>query len=305
MKFLNLLCAIVVLAGAFLGPGVLQAREIAAGAAGGAKTDGVRAEENSGGDTYESGIEKRDSEADLDGSGGREDRLDKSDAAEPVAPKKKYTSIRKRRSRFAFHMGLSLGAVGYSILGPRAANTERYRFKYEKGSFTAGFRGGIEALFFITRLHCLSAGAFYEQRKVQIKIADLGMARIVLPGLSPEALYFMPATRYVDKSNVDTNYVAFPVAYRYYVLDEFYLGASLDVAVLFGAKAFYNVVLLRSTTHLTRRLEPIDFGGRLLIGITMNRVFLEVGIGCGFLDIDRLAGERHTLIATGMMGYRI
>ncbi|MBN2158512.1 MAG: outer membrane beta-barrel protein [Spirochaetes bacterium] len=306
MNYMKILLVMICIGGVCFGYGAVQAKERSAGA--GNRVEGVviAAGVNGGGqDEYESGLQNRDARRDIGSPGGKEDRLDRSEAREAPAPKKKYISIRRRRSRFEFHMGFCLGAVGYSILGPRAVNTERYRFRYEKWSFTAGFRGGIDALFYITRHHCLSVGAFYEQRKIQIKIVDLGMARIVLPGLSPELLYFIPGTRYVDKSNVDTNYVTFPVAYRFYVMDEFYVGASLDVAVLFGAKAFYNVVLLRSTTHLTRQLEPIDFGGRLLFGFTMNRVFLEIGIGCGFLDIDRLAGERHSLSVTGMIGYRI
>jgi hypothetical protein len=37
----------------------------------------------------------------------------------------------------------------------------------------------------------------------------------------------------------------------------------------------------------------------------MNRVFIELGLGAGFLDYDRLAGERHTISLTGMIGYKI
>jgi hypothetical protein len=58
-------------------------------------------------------------------------------------------------------------------------------------------------------------------------------------------------------------------------------------------------------TNFRKQLPPVDFGGRLLFGFTMNRVFMELGLGAGFLDYDRLAGDRHTICLTGMIGYKI
>lgn len=218
---------------------------------------------------------------------------------------KDYVSIRKRKRIFEFHMGFSLGAQGYGAFGPRRAITERYRFRYEKGSFNLGFRGGMEAYFFIKKRHCLSAGVFYEQRKIQIKIVDLALMGLVIRGVPPVFLYYLPLEQRIDKSNVDINYFAFPIAYRFYILDEFYTGLSLDLAVPFQAKASYNITLYGRSMDFRKQLQPVDFGGRLLFGFTMNRVFLEIGIGCGFIDYDRLDGERHPLSLTGMMGYKI
>ena len=48
-------------------------------------------------------------------------------------------------------------------------------------------------------------------------------------------LYCVPLTKYVDKSNIDTNYFTIPVLYRFHVLEEFYIGAGFDVGVLFQA----------------------------------------------------------------------
>ncbi len=217
---------------------------------------------------------------------------------------KEYTSIRKKRQAFAFHMGFSIGAFGYGILGPRNSNEDLFKYKYEKGSFTAGFRGGLEALFYIHRRHVVSAGLFYEQRIIQVRIIDTGMFT-VLTGLPLELLYSLPLKKYSDKSNIDTNYFTIPVLYRYHILDEFYMGAGLDVAVLFLAKARYNISLYSRKTDFSRRLRPVDLGARMIFGFTMNRVFIELGVGCGFLDYDRLPGERHTVYVTGMIGYRI
>jgi hypothetical protein len=218
--------------------------------------------------------------------------------------RKEYVSIRRKRSIFAFHMGFSIGAMGYGILGPRLTDTYLYKFKYQKYSFTAGVRVGIEPLFYLKKVHCLSLGAFFEQRKVQIKIA-----RISLSGLFvnyPYALlYLQPLTYFVDKSNVDTNYIAIPVSYRYHVTDEFYIGAGLDIAVLFYAKANYGVTIYSTSTRLEKRLQPVDFSGRIIFGFTMNRVFIEISTGAGLLDYDRLKGERHSINLTGMIGYKI
>lgn len=230
----------------------------------------------------------------------------KSDSeAAPAPSRKEYVSIRKKRKPFEFHMGFSLGAQGYGAFGPRRAVTERYRYRYEKGSFNLGFRGGVEAYFFIMKRHCLSAGFFYEQRKIQVKIVDLALMAAVLNGVPPALLYFMPLEQRIDKSNIDTNYFAFPITYRFYILDEFYTGLSLDLAVPFQARARYGITFYGRKMDFRKVLRPVDFGGRLLFGFTMNRVFLEIGIGCGFIDLDRIEGERHPLSLTGMMGYRI
>lgn len=260
----------------------------------------------------EGATEERDADTGDDGADWKNPDSDKSadldrnrDAEADGRPRRKdYVSIRKRQRIFEFHMGFSLGGLGYGAFGPRRAVTERYRFRYEKGSFNLGFRGGAEALFFIKKRHCLSVGLFYEQRKIQIKIVDLALMgllfRVPLPGL-----YYLPFEMRIDKSNVDLNHFAFPIAYRFYIMDEFYTGLSLDLAVPFQAKASYNITFYGRSMDFKKLLWPVDFGGRLLFGFTMNRVFIEVGIGCGFIDYDRLDSERHPISLTGMMGYRI
>jgi hypothetical protein len=259
-------------------------------------------------DKSDSGLQTGEGEGDWkDPDSERNINLDKKqdDDSGIIARLKEYKSIRKKRDAFAFHMGFSIGALGYGVLGPRYHLTDRYQFMYEKGSFNAGFRGGVEALFFLARRHCLSIGAFYEQKKIQIKIVDLPLMYFVAPAIPPEFLYLLPLYRFIDKSNVDTNYITFPVAYRYYVLDELYIGLSLDVGVLFLAKANYGITFYSTHMNFRKYLPPVDFGGRVLFGFTMNRVFIELGLGAGFLDYDRLGGERHTISLSGMIGYKI
>lgn len=219
--------------------------------------------------------------------------------------KKEFVSVRKKKNPFTFKMGFSIGGIGYGILGPHPSRDRLYQFKYAEQSFMAGFRGGLEALFFPHKRHCISLGAFYEQRRVQLKIGDVSLSRILFSGLTPLQVYYLPLARYVDKSNIDTNYISLPVGYRFHVLDELYIGFCLDVAVLFQAKANYSVIGYTTSVNFMRYLQSVDFGGRVLIGFTMNRVFIEIGIGGGFLDIDRLPGERHTIYVNGMVGYRI
>jgi hypothetical protein len=259
-------------------------------------------------DKSDSGLQTGEGEADWkDPDSERNANLDKKhdEDAGIIARLKEYKSIRKKRDAFAFQVGLSIGALGYGVLGPRYDVTERYQFRYEKGSFNAGFRGGLEALFLLSRRHCLSVGAFYEQKKIQIKIVDLALIYLVVQTMPPQYLYFLPIYRFIDKSNVDTNYFSFPVAYRYYVTDELYVGLSLDLGVLFYAKANYGITFYSTHMNFMKVLPPVDFGGRVLFGFTINRVFIEIGLGAGFLKYDRLAGDRHTISLTGMIGYKI
>ncbi len=217
---------------------------------------------------------------------------------------KEYTSIRRKKNLFSFHMGFSIGAFGYGILGPRQSKEDIFKYRYEKGSFTVGFRGGMEALFYIHKQHCVSAGLFFEQRIIQVKIINVSLFTMITR-LPMGFLYSAPLNKYVDKSSFDTNHFTIPVLYRFHILEEFYMGAGLDVAVLFFAKARYSVFLWGRKMNYTKRLQPVDLGARMVFGFTMNRVFIELGLGCGILDYDRLPGERHTIYLTGMIGYRI
>ena len=219
--------------------------------------------------------------------------------------RKEFVSVRRKRKPFRFQIGFSIGGIGYGVLGPRQARDNQYQFKYLQQSFMAGFRGGVEGFFSPVKRHWLSVGAYYEQRRVQIKIGDAAISRLLFKALTPQEVYMLPLARYVDKSNVDTNYITLPIGYRFHVLDEFYIGLCLDVAVLFQAKANYSIITYTTHLNLVKYLYPVDFGGRLVFGFAMNKVFIEVGIGCGFLDLDRMPGERHTISVNGMVGYRL
>lgn len=296
MKKIILIAFLAVIAGRCAG---LFAQDKAADAGGGRQMGGAVQ------DTSESGL--RDSEGGdwKDPDSDRAKKLDDKTVDEGIEGRlKEYTSIRRKKNLFRFHMGFSIGAFGYGILGPRDSKEDIFKYKYEKGSFTVGFRGGLEALFYLQKRHCISAGLFFEQRIIQVRIIDVSMFTIV-SGLPMGFLYGAPLRKYVDKSNIDTNYFTIPVLYRFHVLDEFYIGAGLDVGVLFYGRARYGVFLWSRKMDYARRLRPVDLGARMVFGFTMNRVFIEVGLGCGVLDYDRLPGERHSIYLTAMIGYRI
>jgi hypothetical protein len=256
-------------------------------------------------DTADSGLHESEGGDWRDPDSDRAKKLDDKTVDEGIEARlKEYTSIRRKKNLFHFHMGFSIGAFGYGILGPRDSKEDIFKYKYEKGSFTVGFRGGFEALFYLQKRHCISTGLFYEQRIIQVRIIDISMFT-VLSGLPMGLLYSAPLKKYVDKSNIDTNYFTIPVLYRFHVLDEFYIGAGLDVGALFYGRAKYGVFLWSRKMDYTRRLQPVDLGARMVFGFTMNRVFIEVGLGCGVLDYDRIPGERHSIYLTAMIGYRI
>jgi hypothetical protein len=309
MKRPTIILLLISLAGVCSGPSFVYALHISDEKRGDAQVEyslaDAKAKEE---DKSDSGLQTGEGETDWkEPDSERNINLDKKrdDDAGIVARLKEYKSIRKKRDAFAFHMGVSIGALGFGVLGPRYDVTERYQFRYEKGSFNAGFRGGFEALFFLNRRHCLSVGAFYEQKKIQVKIVDLALMHLVAQAIPVEFLYFLPLYQRIDKSNVDTNYFSFPVAYRYYITDELYIGLSLDLGVLFYAKANYGITFYSTHMNFMKELPPVDFGGRVLFGFAVNRVFIELGLGAGFLKYDRLAGERHTISLTGMIGYKI
>lgn len=296
MKKIILLSLLMPIAVGYAG---LFARAAAADAKPAAKESGAASDKSDSGLHDSEGGDWRDPDSD------RAKKLDDKTVDEGIEARlKEYTSIRRKKNLFQFRMGFSIGAFGYGILGPRDSKEEIFKYKYEKGSFTVGFRGGIEALFFLRKRHCLSAGLFYEQRIIQVRIIDTSMFTM-LSGLPMGFVYSAPLRKYVDKSNIDTNYFTIPVLYRFHVLDEFYIGAGLDVGVLFYGRARYGVFLWSRKMDYARRLRPVDLGARMVFGFTMNRVFIEVGLGCGMLDYDRIPGERHSIYLTAMIGYRI
>ena len=79
---------------------------------------------------------------------------------------KEYNSIRKKKSRsiFTWASASAPSATVYWARGRRGKTIFRYK---TKRSFTVGFRGGLEGLFYIQKRHCVSLGVFYEQRIIQ------------------------------------------------------------------------------------------------------------------------------------------
>lgn len=307
MKKTAMICVLTILAGLMAGHSGVFAKDM--------DGTGERKKSETGTDTGNAGQSKSDSGI-KDKEGGADWRDPDSEAGKRLDGKqnesddgiearlKEYSSIRKKKNDFAFHVGFSIGALGYSVLGPRDSRKDLFEYQYEKDSFTAGFRGGIEALFYIKKRHCLSFGLFYEQRIIQVRLMDLSVISMFTMVPLP-LLYYLPLNKYIDKSNIDTNYFSVPVIYRFHIIEEFYIGAGLDIAVLFLAKAKYSIVMFSKKVDYTRRLQPVDLGARIVFGFTMNRVFIELGLGGGILDYDRIPGERHTIYLTGMIGYRI
>ena len=253
---------------------------------------------------YDSGIRKRIEGADGE-SGPRVGPKNRDEEIQAGPAARERESARKRRKPVSFRVGISLGFLGVGVLGPRHVATSLYRCTFMKDSFPLGFRGGLEAVLVVRNRHFLSLGVFFEQRKVEMKIAELGIFRAILADLPLESVYYLRLTRYVLKSTVDTNYVTIPLAYRYFFYEEFFCGMTLDAAVLFQAKANYGFLSYSSSVDLRPMLSPVDFGGRLLIGVVKNRVMVEIGLGTGFLLYDRMGGERHSIYLTGMLGYLI
>ncbi|MBN2078705.1 MAG: hypothetical protein JW838_07045 [Spirochaetes bacterium] len=293
----------------FIAVVLLSALYIAAGSPLHGKTPSPAAKKASdlsegSGEVYDSGILNRIRD-DRNGEGPRVGPKNRDEEPPVESFPEERESARKRRKPVAFKMGFSLGAVGLGILGPRSAFTNLYRYRFVEGSFNVGFRGGMEAFLVVRKLHYLSLGLFFEQRKIQVKVAEVGFLRVMLYSLPLEVVYCLPLTKYVDKSTVDTNYISIPVAYRFFFYQDFYLGLGLDVAVLLQAKANYGMIFYSSSVNMRPELSPVDFGGRLIFGVVMNRVLVEIGLGTGFLDYDRMGGERHSIYFMGMIGYLI
>lgn len=208
----------------------------------------------------------------------------------------------RRRRAVRLGMSFSIGGLGHGVLGPRFAREGLRQYRYAKEAFEAGFRGGIEGLMFIRTIHCLSLGMFYEQRKIHYNIADTGMIQFIFPEMPQVWLYSIDFAQYAFRSMVDSHYLSFPLTYRFYFYDEFFVGLSIHVSPLLAAKAGYGVLVLNADIDMRKRLGSVDFGGRICAGVIMNRVLLEVGLGTGFLEYDRLPGRRRAVVLTGMMG---
>ena len=233
----------------------------------------------------------------------REDkRLDK----ELEIEKQEYVSLRKKKDKFIFHMGFGIGGIGYTVVGgPRSPDRGLYRVGFITSTFPIGFRGGLDALFFINKNNCLTLGAFYEQRKVQLKINYIPLSAAILQTDQLFNMYYLPMQRFFSRTTVDLNYITIPVTYRYYFKDEFYIGLGFDIAVFFLGKANYSIFLFKSSLNMKKMLAPVDFDAKVLFGFIMNKVFIELALGGGILELDRMRGDRHSIYLTATIGYRI
>ena len=100
--------------------------------------------------------DKADKTGDLDLE-NRDINVDKKDKTETEvrtdtdAGDKDFVSVRRKKKRFSFHVGFGIGAFGGGIIGPRRAAEGIYRIRFEKDAFEAGFRGGVNLLFYHQR----------------------------------------------------------------------------------------------------------------------------------------------------------
>src|SRR3990172_211160 len=256
--------------------------------------DNIVAENKDANDRNDLHLENRDL--------GIEEKEDKRLETELEKELREYTSLRKKRSAFSFHLGLSIGGIGYSVVGgPRNTVSDLYRIRFPNGAFQFGFRGGMEGMFYINRIHGLCIGIFYEQRRAVLKINYIPLTGIALAGLLPPdplLLYYTPVNRYIPRSVVDLHYLNFPVMYRYHFMDELYIGVGFDIALPLQTETGFGIILFRSSTNLKKRLSPVDFSGRLAFGFIMNKVVIEIGVGAGILKLDRMAGDRRSIYLT-------
>ncbi len=220
--------------------------------------------------------------------------------------KRKFQSLRQKKNKVSFHFMFGIGGLGYGVVGDSLKSRHGlYRINYSKGSFQFGFRGGIEGLLQVDPYNSLSLGVFFEQRKPELKISYVPLTGIIIPQLDFHILYFVPAERYVSRSVVDGKYLTLPITYRYLFKEKFYFGFGVDVAILLQAETSFSLFLLGSGFNLKNIFPPVDFGGRVLFGVIMNKVFIEFAGGVGVLKLDSMSGARRSMYLTAMIGYRI
>jgi hypothetical protein len=222
---------------------------------------------------------------------------------------RQYASLRKKKDVFSFHIGFSIGGIGYGVVGgPVAPTHELYKISYVEKAFQFGFRGAIEGMFYPKRQHCIGIGAAFEQRKPEIKINYLPLSYLLLnlPAEQFLGLYYSGLIeKYLSRNVVTLNYLTLPVTYRYYFRDEFYVGMGLDIALLMQGKTNFSTFLLKWKLNLKNMLAPVDFGGKVIFGFATSNIFIEVAVGAGILKLDTMRGERRSMYLTAMVGYRL
>ncbi len=200
-----------------------------------------------------------------------------------------------------FKIGVGGGALFYALLGPRSITSFPLKIEFDKKALKVGGTGGVEGLYYPAPRHSISVGAFYEQRRIDLKIVNLAFF-----GLSPLALLssFLPLESLVGTTRLSTHYLNFPVTYRFHPMEFFYLGAGFDVAALLKARADYRVIILDFGLDLKKYFRAADPGVRVLAGFTVKGVYGELAAGVGLLDIDTWGGARRSFYVKGTVGYR-
>jgi hypothetical protein len=211
-----------------------------------------------------------------------------------------------------FRFGLKVGGLLYAGFGDQGVTTPLYKIKFELDQFKIGFAGGIEGLYFPSPKHSLALGAEYEQRRIDLRIADLKIlipitiaSPIPIPFL-PDAisLYFLPVEDFVGKTAVSTHYINVPLIYRFHFHKYLYFGLGLNAAFIIRAIAEYSIVGFNLTMDLKSYYSIADLGANIMGGVTFRGAFIEFIGNVGMLNIDEFGGERRSICIKIMAGYR-
>ncbi len=203
---------------------------------------------------------------------------------------------------------VSVGGLGYGILGSDSVVTPVYRIKFEKDKLKASPSAGLEALFYFSDMHSISLGAYYEQRRIDLRIANMALfipMTIALNPLLPSiTLSQMPLEDFVKKTSLAAQYINIPLAYRFHPAKFFYVGLGFDFGYLLKAEAKYSVLMMRSMLDLKGHFKTFDVAGKVLLGFAYEEVFVELSAAGGLLDLDDFSGTRNSVYAKLMLGYR-
>ncbi len=209
--------------------------------------------------------------------------------------------------RFGF--GVGVGGLAYGILGSDKVTTPVYRIKFEKDKLKFSPSAGLEALFYFSDMHSISVGAYYEQRKIDLRIANMALfipMTITLSPLLPAiTLSQLPMEDFVKKTSLSAQYINIPLVYRFHPATFFYVGLGFDFGYLLKAEAKYSVLMMRSTLDLKSHFNTFDIAGKLLLGFAYQGVFVELSAAGGLLDLDDFSGTRNSVYTKLMVGYRL
>lgn len=204
---------------------------------------------------------------------------------------------------------VSVGGLGYGILGSNKVTTPVYRIKFEKDKLKISPSAGLEALFYFSDMHSISLGAYYEERKIDLRIANMALfvpiAIALNPFLPAISINQMPLEDFVKKTSLAAQYINIPLVYRFHPAPFFYVGLGFDFAYCMKAEAKYSVLMMRSTLDLKSHFETFDVAGRVLIGFAYQGVFIELSASGGLLDLDDFSGTRNSVYTKLMVGYRL